>query len=161
MRDEHNEARDESLAKFVLQVHLAGAAASNVTSNIEKSRGELSIDTMKGYIAYCRRYVNFNHSKCAPRLSEEASEKLLSHYVDIRMQVSRYESEANQRSSVPITVRQLEAIIRITESIAKISLCPVATVAHVDEAIRLFKVSTLAANRCGYSKYHTSHCSEC
>ena len=42
---------------------------------------------------------------------------------------------ANARSSIPITVRQLEAIIRITESLAKLSLSPVAGEKHVDEAI--------------------------
>ena len=49
------------------------------------------------------------------------------------------------RSSIPITVRQLEAIIRITEALAKLSLLPIATEAHVDEAIRLFLASTMDA----------------
>jgi DNA replication licensing factor MCM5 len=53
--------------------------------------------------------------------------------------------EANSRSSIPITVRQLEAIVRITESVAKLSLSPVATEAHVDEAMRLFLCSTMDA----------------
>lgn len=52
---------------------------------------------------------------------------------------------ANARSSIPITVRQLEAIVRITESLAKMTLSPVATEAHVDEAIRLFLASTMDA----------------
>jgi DNA replication licensing factor MCM5 len=52
---------------------------------------------------------------------------------------------ANQRSSIPITVRQLEAIIRITESLAKLSLSPIADESHVDEAIRLFLASTMDA----------------
>lgn len=55
------------------------------------------------------------------------------------------ESTANMRSSIPITVRQLEAIIRITESLAKLSLSPIATEDHVDEAIRLFLASTMDA----------------
>lgn len=52
---------------------------------------------------------------------------------------------ANARSSIPITVRQLEAIVRITESLAKMTLSPIATEAHVDEAIRLFLGSTMDA----------------
>lgn len=55
------------------------------------------------------------------------------------------ELEANARSSIPITVRQLEAIVRITESLAKLTLSPVATEEHVDEAIRLFLCSTMDA----------------
>jgi DNA replication licensing factor MCM5 len=84
-------------------------------------------------------------SRCAPRLSPEAAEKLSSHFVSIRKQVHRAEMESNARSSIPITVRQLEAIVRISESLAKLSLSPIATEAHVDEAIRLFLASTMDA----------------
>lgn len=65
--------------------------------------------------------------------------------MSIRKQIHRAEVEANARSSIPITVRQLEAIVRITESLAKLSLSPIATEAHVDEAIRLFLASTMDA----------------
>ena len=49
------------------------------------------------------------------------------------------------KSSIPITIRQLEAIVRITESLAKITLSPIADETHVDEAIRLFLASTMDA----------------
>lgn len=81
----------------------------------------------------------------APRLSPEAAEKLSSHFVSIRRQVHATEMEANTRSSIPITVRQLEAIVRITESLAKLTLSPIATEDHVAEAIRLFLGSTMDA----------------
>jgi len=87
--------------------------------------------------------------RCAPRLSPEAAEKLSSHFVSIRKQVHTAELSSNTRSSIPITVRQLEAIIRITESLAKISLSPIATESHVDEAIRLFLASTMDAVNLG------------
>lgn len=70
---------------------------------------------------------------------------LSSHFVTIRRQVHAAEMEANARSSIPITVRQLEAIIRITESLAKLELNPIATEDHVKEAIRLFLGSTMNA----------------
>lgn len=89
--------------------------------------------------------TNERHSRCAPRLSPEAAEKLSSHFVSIRKQVHASEIEANTRSSIPITVRQLEAIVRITESLAKLTLSVVATEEHVDEAIRLFLCSTMDA----------------
>jgi DNA replicative helicase MCM subunit Mcm2 (Cdc46/Mcm family) len=50
---------------------------------------------------------------------------------------------------IPITVRQLEALVRITEAVAKATLSPEATVEHVKEAVRLFRVSTLAAAASG------------
>lgn len=93
----------------------------------------------------CYIHTNIPSSRCAPRLSPEAAEKLSSHFVSIRKQVHRAEMESNARSSIPITVRQLEAIVRISESLAKLSLSPIATEAHVDEAIRLFLASTMDA----------------
>lgn len=78
-------------------------------------------------------------------MSEAAAEKLSSHFVSIRKQVHASELEANTRSSIPITIRQLEAIVRITESLAKLTLSAVATEAHVDEAMRLFLCSTMDA----------------
>ena len=48
-------------------------------------------------------------------------------------------------------MRQLEAIIRISEAVAKIHLEPNVLARHVDEAHRLFKVSTLNAAQSGMS----------
>jgi DNA replication licensing factor MCM5 len=92
-----------------------------------------------------KRYISYAKSRCAPRLSAEAAEKLSSHFVSIRRQVARAEADANQRSSIPITVRQLESLVRISESLAKLELAPIATEKHVDEAIRLFLGSTMDA----------------
>lgn len=44
---------------------------------------------------------------------------------------------------------QLEAIIRISESLAKITLSPIVQNHHVEEAIRLFKFSTMDAVSAG------------
>lgn len=60
-----------------------------------------------------------------------------------------HEKELHRKSPIPITVRQLEAIIRISESLAKMQLQPFVTEKHVDEAIRLFRVSTLTAAMSG------------
>lgn len=51
--------------------------------------------------------------------------------------------------AVPITVRQLEAIIRLAESLARMALQSEATEDHVREAIRLFKHSTMDAVKSG------------
>ena len=56
---------------------------------------------------------------------------------------------AKKNTGIPITVRQLEAIIRLSEAIAKIHLQPVVKSQHVEEAHRLFKVSTLHAAQSG------------
>merc|ERR1719221_1061534 len=135
VKDEHDEARDVTLAKHVMQVHMNAAADTTV-------EGELSLDFMKNYIAYCR-------SRCGPRLSQEAGDKLKNQYVLMRNSTGKAEQEGGKRMVIPITVRQLEAIVRISESLAKMELKPFATDAHVDEAIRIFQVSTLSAAQSG------------
>lgn len=45
----------------------------------------------------------------------------------------------------PCPTRQLEAIVRIAEALSKMKLQPFATEADVEEALRLFQVSTLDA----------------
>jgi DNA replication licensing factor MCM5 len=88
-------------------------------------------------------------------------EMLSSHFVSLRRQVQQVERDNDERSSIPITIRsispfsifvltqsarrQLEAITRISESLAKITLSPVVLTHHVEESIRLFRHSTMDA----------------
>lgn len=59
--------------------------------------------------------------------------------------ISSRGSEGRHRSVISITVRQLEAVIRMSEALAKMELLNFAEPRHVDEALRLFRVSTVAA----------------
>ncbi|KAL5350423.1 minichromosome maintenance protein 5 [Pseudogymnoascus australis] len=139
VRDEHERGRDERIAKHVMGIHMGGRGAA------DQLESAIPVDKMKRYINYCK-------TRCAPRLSPEAAEKLSSHFVQLRKQVHAGELESNERSSIPITVRQLEAIVRISEGLAKMTLSPVATTEHVAEAIRLFLASTMDAVNQGKSQ---------
>ncbi|KAJ3145719.1 minichromosome maintenance protein 5 [Geranomyces variabilis] len=138
VKDEHNEGRDRTIARHVLQVHM------NTHVKEREAAGDIDIQKMRSYISYCK-------TKCAPRLTEEAAKKLSSHFVEMRSKARSMgaTSGTSQKSAVPITVRQLEAIIRISESLAKLQLHPVATDSHVDEAMRLFNHSTMDAVQSG------------
>lgn len=110
-------------------------------------QGELSVQAMKKFIQYCK-------AKCSPRLTEEAGEVLTSSYVKIRDDVRKQSiasngaagSNDNTQTTIPITVRQLEALVRISESLAKMRLDSDVRAEDVAEALRLFKVSTMTAN---------------
>jgi len=128
VRDVRDEDRDYNLAKHLLSLHSGG-------SQQEETQPPLSVLELRKYISYCR-------AKCAPRVTAEAQEVLKNHYVTIRKAMK------SERATIPITVRQLEAIIRIAESLAKMELREDADVSHVEEALRMFTVSTLdSANR--------------
>ena len=84
-----------------------------------------------------------------PRISQEAGIALQNFYVEDRKNVN--ESKLKKKSTIPVTVRQLEAIIRLSEAIAKMSLSGQVTEQHVIEAHRLFQISTLSAANSGFS----------
>ena len=71
-------------------------------------------------------------------------------YVGDRM-ASKEQNISKKTNGIPITVRQLEAIIRLSESIAKMHLQPIVLPAHVEEAHRIFRISTLNAAASGMS----------
>ncbi|VEN38139.1 unnamed protein product [Callosobruchus maculatus] len=137
VKDEHDRERDMTLAKHIIGVHANAAQIS-----VDPKQGELSLDFIKKYIGYCRTH-------CGPRLDKEAGEKLQRRYVLMRSGASQHEKQVDKKNAIPITVRQLEAVIRISESLAKMRLQPFATETHVDEALRLFQVSTLDAAMSG------------
>uniref|UniRef100_A0A2P2HWJ7 DNA replication licensing factor MCM5 n=1 Tax=Hirondellea gigas TaxID=1518452 RepID=A0A2P2HWJ7_9CRUS len=137
IKDEHDEEKDMILAKHVMNVHLN--ARSTQETNVE---GELSLQFLKKYVSYCR-------SRCGPRLTETAGAKLQNRYVLMRGGTREAEKQAEKRLAIPITVRQLEAVVRISESLAKMRLMSFATEPDVDEALRLFQVSTLDAAMSG------------
>lgn len=137
VKDEHDEGRDRTIAKHVMNLH-----AGRQNEGEGSTGGEIDLDKMKRYVMFCKQ-------RCAPRLSNEASEKLSSHFVALRKEVQQVERDNDERSSIPITVRQLEAIIRISESLAKMRLSVQVHEHDVEEAIRLFKFSTMDAVSAG------------
>jgi DNA replication licensing factor MCM5 len=118
------------------------AIAENVMKVATTGQGELNIPSMKKYVQYCK-------SKCKPTLSEEAGQVLTSAYVKIRDDVRKSTLQTqgeDAQSAIPITVRQLEALVRLSESLAKMRLDSEVRIEDVNEALRLFRVSTMAAN---------------
>jgi DNA replication licensing factor MCM5 len=176
VRDVRDDARDRKIAEHVLSLHQRGSASiqgkqnrgtgfglgggqgngvggdgdgdiaramtHGVTGSGDKSH--LDINSLKRYIAYAR-------GRSSPRLSEEAGELLRNNYVSIReqMRAKAFGDEDVEEKTVPITVRQLEAIVRISEALAKMTLCELVTETHVTEALRIFKVATLDSARTG------------
>jgi len=98
--DRPEEARDRNMTEHILKLH----------QGLKIERGSM-IDPalLKKYLYYVRRHAN-------PKLSEEASEKIEEFFLEMRGK-----SEGAD-SPVPITMRQLEAVIRLSEARAKLAL---------------------------------------
>lgn len=150
VKDTFHHDRDVELAKHIVGIHSADiektATVKDLTLTPENvdTIPELDMNTFRKYISYCR-------TSCAPRLSAESAEKLQEKYVSMRngTAAQQNKSHKNPKRSIPITVRQLEALVRIAESLAKMQLSPFTNEDHVNEAIRLFHASTLTAAESG------------
>jgi len=147
IRDIRDEGRDISIAKHVMGVHMKASnagghqASPDLQTNLADTEASiLDLKSLRDYVSYCR-------TRCSPRLNNETAALLSSEYVAIRETVKRRVDHAGGRKhqAVPVTVRQLEALVRLAESLAKMRLETIVQPQDVREALRLFKVSTMTA----------------
>lgn len=116
IRDIPNKAKDEKTAEFILQLHK------------KSSGGEADIptSTLKKYIAYARQQIN-------PVMTDSALEEIKEYYVKMR---STGEGDEGYKS-IPISARQLEALIRLSEASARSRLSDKVTKPDAKKAIEL------------------------
>ncbi len=114
--DRPSKERDEEMATFILRLHQDPTAAAS----------EIPSDLLKKYFAYVRQKMN-------PVMSEEAIGELKQYYVSMR---SSGIVEGGV-PTVPITARQLEALVRLSEAAAKIRLSKTVTQQDAQKAIEM------------------------
>ena len=113
IEDKPSREGDAKLADHILKIH----KENTIDYEIEP-------ELLRKYIAYARKTVN-------PTLTDEANEVLKEFYVSTR------NSNPEEQGAVPITARQLEAIIRLAEASAKIKLKDVVEKEDAEKAVRL------------------------
>ncbi|OIV99868.1 hypothetical protein TanjilG_26206 [Lupinus angustifolius] len=139
VKDNRNYNQDKIMASHIIKVH-ASADATMGENRVPKEENWL-----KRYLQYCR-------AVCHPRLSESAASLLQNNYVKIRQDMRQQANETGEAAAIPITVRQLEAIIRLSEALAKMKLSNSANEENVQEAMKLFNVSTMDAAKSGINQ---------
>ncbi|MGC9123573.1 MAG: minichromosome maintenance protein MCM [Thermoplasmata archaeon] len=109
--------KDEEIANKILEMR----------SNFEEEivNDEIDDNIFRKYIAYARKNIN-------PKISREASEILKDYFIKMR-------SLYNKTKVVPITPRQLEALIRLTQASARVRLSKIATEEDARRAIRIIQ----------------------
>ncbi len=119
LRDIPDKERDKKIAEHVLSEHTNGGTRPQL----------ISTSLLRKYIAYARQRMK-------PRLDDEAVKEIEKFYVDLRNMPISGDSEIKP---IPISARQLEALIRMSEASAKVRLSPVATKEDALRAIDLMK----------------------
>jgi replicative DNA helicase Mcm len=101
MRDLPNKELDSNIATRVLESHSYSEPAPEIGAK------------------FLRKYLAFAKQKCFPKLTKEAIEVIREFYVELRSSGSKGDSAVKP---IPISARQLEAIVRLSEATARIRL---------------------------------------
>ena len=133
--DPPNREKDELLARHILSLHRNGSSSRS------SAVGPISHALLKSYVAYCRAQI-------ITKLDAGAEEELKNYYVQARKAANEVQ-KGDDRSVIKITVRQLESLVRITESLAKMRCQKLATAENARESIRLYTVATVDAINSG------------
>ncbi len=120
IRDLPNKSQDEAIASHVLEEHQQSVIRDVIDPKL------------------LRKYVAYATQKIKPKLTDEAVEEIKTFYVKLRNQSVSSESEIKP---IPITARQLEGIIRLSEAHAKLRLSDEVSRNDAKKAIELLRVS--------------------
>ncbi len=122
IKDVLDEAHDRKLAEHIVTGHTYGNAKQTPVGD-SAILPSIESDLLRKYIAYARRNV-------FPVLTPEASEKIKDFYLELR----RLGKKSN---TFPITARQIEGVIRLSEASAKVRLSPRVELQDAERAIGL------------------------
>lgn len=103
IRDLPNREKDELMADFILKIHQSN----------KKQDTEIDSEMIKKYVSYARRNI-------FPRLTDVAMKEIKEFFVDIRNADTK--GEGGGMRTIPISARQLEALVRMSEAWAKVEL---------------------------------------
>ena len=113
------------------------SSEATLLENIESvhNGGVLHMDNLRVLIECCR--------KLSPKLTDEACGILKQAYLKMRQHTMTIE-DATHSNHVPVTVRQLEALIRISESLAKLRFSESVCKVDAERAVLLLEQSTMS-----------------
>ncbi|MFW9983269.1 MAG: minichromosome maintenance protein MCM [Candidatus Odinarchaeota archaeon] len=111
--------RDERTADHIIQLHQQKGTAKDPP---------ISAELLRKYIAYARRSIT-------PTLTDEALNVMKEFYLGMR------KSGERENAPVPITARQLESLIRLSEAHAKMALRDKVLAEDAQAAVRLVQVT--------------------
>ena len=123
MIDEPDEFHDYTLARHIVSLHQRRETAVNVDYSLEK---------LQRYIRYARTIK--------PKMTPEAQKEIVNAYVSLRTG----DGQPGTQTAYRITVRQLEAIVRLSEALARLHCRAEVHPKHVREARRLLSESIIA-----------------
>lgn len=156
IRDTVDPEEDERLARFVVgshsRSHPSTQSAAEDSMEVEpeseaaresqaapaKKQGEIPQELLRKYIMYAREH-------CSPKLLHMDEDKVARLFADMRR-------ESLATGAYPITVRHLEAIIRISEAFCRMRLSEYCSAQDIDRAIAVTVQSFIGSQKVSAKK---------
>ncbi|XP_055694827.1 DNA replication licensing factor Mcm2 [Lutzomyia longipalpis] len=153
VKDEFDPIQDQHLARFVVQSHIKhhpamedGLQESQQAQNVTNAE-EIPQELLKKYLVYAKENVH-------PKLTNMDQDKIAKMYSQLRQ-------ESLATGSLPITVRHIESVIRMSEAHARMHLRDSVQEIDVNMAIRMMlegfieaqKFSVMKKMRSTFQKY--------
>ncbi|RKP33639.1 MCM2/3/5 family-domain-containing protein [Dimargaris cristalligena] len=174
VRDTVDPVRDELLAKFVVQSHIRshpeyllelkaqaqaqqmaaenGEDAAMIEEGLELSKALASIVTAVDRVDtdvipqdVLRKYIMFAKDKVSPKLYQMDQDKIAQLYAELRR-------ESMNHGSIPITVRHIESMVRMSEAHARMHLRDYVRNDDINVAIRVMLESFIGAQKLSVMK---------
>ncbi|AKB45035.1 minichromosome maintenance protein MCM [Methanosarcina vacuolata] len=128
---------DTKIANHILQSHYAGELfeqrenlpGSPITEDIVEAEMEVIEPVIQPEIM--RKYVAYSRKNVFPVMEEDARAHLINFYTDLR------KTGESKNTPVPVTARQLEALVRLSEASARIRLSNTVTLEDAKRTIKI------------------------
>ncbi|XP_053554227.1 DNA replication licensing factor MCM6 [Bombina bombina] len=120
--DDCNEVTDYAIARRIVDLH------SRIEDSIDRV---YSLDDIRRYLLFARQFK--------PKISKESEDFIVEQYKRLRQR----DGSGVSKSAWRITVRQLESMIRLSESMARMHCSDEVQPKHVKEAFRLINKSII------------------
>eukprot|EP01103_Thecamoeba_quadrilineata_P009859 TRINITY_DN2004_c0_g1_i3.p1 TRINITY_DN2004_c0_g1~~TRINITY_DN2004_c0_g1_i3.p1 ORF type:complete len:483 (-),score=109.29 TRINITY_DN2004_c0_g1_i3:33-1481(-) len=149
VQDEVNEVLDSQLATFVVQSHMCSHPDSEGLEEEDSSALGGGVDKKQNLIdqTLLRKYIYYAKTKCHPKLAniERSHEKIASLYSDLRQ-------ASCIGGGMPMTVRHVESLLRMSEAHARMHLRTDVQDEDVNTAIKVLLNSFISAQKMSIRK---------
>ncbi|WP_440990387.1 minichromosome maintenance protein MCM [Haloarchaeobius baliensis] len=137
--DQPDEEHDRDLAEHILTTNYAGELNTQKMELTNVGVDQAEIDEMTDTVdpvidpELMRKYIAYSKQNCYPRMTEDARGAIEQFYVDLRSK------GMEEDAPVPVTARQLEALVRLAEASARVRLSDTVEESDADRAITIVR----------------------
>ena len=137
LMDKVDHSFDSMLANHVIGAHHAGQIAAQLERVTDTSYTQTDVDSAMKIVEpdiepeILRKYIAYAKREVVPVMRDEAKQSLIDFYLGMRRMGD------GKESPVPVTARQLEALVRLSEASARVRLSNEVTMEDAERTIRI------------------------